>query len=434
MIGSLYSGISGLKANTSALAVIGDNIANVNTTGFKVSKVSFSNVFNAAMGQSNLQIGRGVTMGGINANWNTGTLETTDNATDLAINGQGMFVVTDPAGTAQYYTRAGQFEFDNKGYLVTQDGFRVQGYAIDLNGNVGGMTDIAKPDGMSAPAATTELTMGLNLDAAGTNYETTITVYDSLGNPQDLTFNFDKDTTYAGTGTQWNYYVTSSNTNLSITPAYDPSATPPVDTRNTLAFDDSGVLDPTNCDPVPGAVDDYHTIEITGLSPATDMTTANGTALSWRFLDPDAATATSDGSVTSYAGSSVKNSQYQNGYPTGMLQGISVDEDGVFTGLYSNGTMIPFSQITLADFASYEGLMKQGSNLFTSSLDSGNPIYLTPNQGGVGAIAPSSLEMSNVDLASEFVDLITSQRAFQANSKVITTSDEILSDLINIKR
>jgi flagellar hook protein FlgE len=421
MIASLYSGISGLKANTSALAVIGDNIANVNTTGFKVSSVNFSNVFNAAVGQSKLQIGRGVVMGGISANWNTGTMETTNNATDLAINGQGMFVVRDPEGTAQYYSRAGEFEFDKDGYLVNQDGFRVQGYSIDLAGNVGAMADITMPHGMSAPQATSELTMGLNLNSSDTSYETTITIYDSLGNPQDLTFNFERDTTYAGTGTRWDYYVTSTNTALSFVPAST--------TAYTLAFDSNGVLDAANCTPAPSTANDYHGIQITGLSPATNTQT-----IDWRFLDPDAATASSDGSVTSYGGSSVKNSQTQDGYPTGMLQGVSVNEDGVFTGLYSNDAMIPFAQITLADFASYSGLLKQGSNLYSSSLASGNPIYLTPGQGGVGAIAPSSLEMSNTDLASEFVDLITSQRAFQANSKVITTSDEVLSELINIKR
>jgi flagellar hook protein FlgE len=151
----------------------------------------------------------------------------------------------------------------------------------------------------------------------------------------------------------------------------------------------------------------------------------------WRFMDTTGAT---DGSVTSYAGNSAKNSQTQNGYPTGMLQGISVDEDGIFTGLYSNGTMLSFAQTALADFASYSGLQKQGSNLFSSSLASGQAVVLAPNQGGVGSIAPSSLEMSNVDLATEFVELITTQRAFQANSKVITTSDEVLSELINIKR
>jgi flagellar hook protein FlgE len=422
MIGSLYSGISGLKANTSAMSVIGDNIANVDTTGFKVSKVSFSNVFNASLGQSTMQIGRGVTMSGVSANWNSGTVETTNNVTDLAINGQGMFIVNEPSGTAQYYSRAGQFEFDNQGYLVNQDGFRIQGYPIDLAGALGPINDISLPAGMSVPASTSELTMGLNLDAAGTTYETTLTVYDSLGNPIDLTFNFTRDDTpELGGAVEWDYTVTSSNPALTVTPA-----------SLTLGFDATGALDPaasTAATASTSGLGSGHAIEITGLAPAADMTGAD--AVVWRFQD---ATGASDGSITSYASNSVKNSQTQNGYPTGMLQGISVDEDGIFTGLYSNGTMLSFAQIALADFASYSGLQKQGSNMFTSSLASGQPVILAPNQGGVGSIAPSSLEMSNVDLATEFVELITTQRAFQANSKVITTSDEVLSELINIKR
>ncbi len=426
MIGSIYSGISGLKANTSAMSVIGDNIANVDTTGFKTSKVSFSNVFSASLGQSSMQIGRGVSMNGIAANWNSGTMETTSNVTDLAINGQGMFIVSDSNGSAQYYTRGGQFEFDNEGYLVNQDDFRVQGYPIDTSGNVGSIGNISMPAGMSEPSATNELTMGLNLDAnATTDYETTITVYDSLGNPVDLTFTFTRDTTPDFDGTpaavEWDYTVTSSNTALTITPA-----------SLTLGFTSSGALDIANSTAATASATGLgsgHAITITGLTPAADMSGAD--ALVWRFIDTAGA---SDGNVTSYAGTSTKNSQTQNGYPTGMLQGVSVDEDGVFTGLYSNGTMLSFAQVALADFASYSGLLKQGSNLFTSSLASGQPVILVPNQGGVGAIAPSSLEMSNVDLATEFVEMITTQRAYQANSKVITTSDEILSELINLKR
>ena len=421
MIGSLYSGISGLKANTSAMSVIGDNIANVHTTGFKSSNVSFSNVFSASMGQSKMQVGRGVTMSGISANWNSGTMETTSTVTDMAINGQGMFIVTDPAGSAQYYTRAGQFEFDNQGYLVNQDDLRVQGYSIDASGNVGALGNITMPAGMAVPSATTELTMGLNLDSGGTTYDTTVTIYDSLGNPVDLTFTFTRDTTPDFDATpaavEWDYVVTSSNAALTITPA-----------SLTLGFTSAGALDPANSTAATASATGLgsgHQISIAGLAPAADMD------IVWRFLDTSSAT---DGSVTSYAGNSAKNSQTQDGYPTGMLQGVSVDEDGVFTGLYSNGTMLSFAQVALADFASYSGLLKQGSNLFTSSLASGQAVILAPNQGGVGSIAPSSLEMSNVDLADEFVKLITTQRAFQANSKVITTSDEVLSDLINIKR
>jgi len=424
MIGSLYSGISGLKANTSAMSVIGDNIANVHTTGFKSSNVSFANVFSSSLGQSDMQVGRGVTMSGISANWNSGTMETTSAVTDLAINGQGMFIVNDSAGSAQYYTRAGQFEFDNEGFLVNQDGFYVQGYPIDTSGNVGALDNISLPAGMSVPSATTEITFGLNLDASAadtTTYDTTVTVYDSLGNPVDLTFNFERNDPPTGAGAvEWEYYVTSSGS---------ATITPTTAARNIISFTSAGALDLTNSTGVVASAtgDGYgHELNITNLTPAADMDVV------WRFADTTGSA--TDGSVTSYSGNSAKNSQTQNGYPTGMLQGVSVDEDGIFTGLYSNGTMLSFAQVALADFASYSGLLKQGSNLFTSSLASGQAVILAPNQGGVGSIAPSSLEMSNVDLADEFVKLITTQRAFQANSKVITTSDEVLSDLINIKR
>lgn len=409
MIGSLYSGISGLKAQTSAMAVIGDNIANVNTTGFKTSRVQFANVFNATLGQSKMQIGRGVTMGGMTANWNSGTMETTNTVTDLAINGQGMFIVRDPSNNGQYYTRAGQFEFNGSNMLVNQDGLEVQGYSIDPNtGTVGALGTITLPNGISTPHETEEITLGLNLDAGaavGDSFDTTISVYDSLGNSVELNLVFENTGANA-----WRWYV-----NPSVGAASPAGAGPPVD-YEVITFNNAGVLTAPAANP---------TIDITGLAGA-DM------SVDWVMIDPG--TGATDGSVTGFAGTSVKTTQTQDGYPSGMLQGISVDEDGIFTALYSNGTMSPFAQISVADFASYAGLSKQGSNLFTSSLASGQPVITTPNSAGVGAIAPSSLEMSNVDLAQEFVALITTQRAFQANSKVITTSDEVLNELINIKR
>ncbi len=403
MIGSLYSGISGLKANNSAMSVIGDNIANVDTTGFKSSRVSFSNVFNASLGQSSMQIGRGVTMTGTKADWNSGTMETTANVTDLAINGQGMFIMQDPADGAEYYTRAGQFEFDVDGYLVDLDGLRVQGNSLDATGASLGLGDISLPPGLNVPSATTLLTMGLNLDANATvdatvDYDTTMTVYDSLGNPVELTFNFTH--TNAATRT-WTYYVDSTTGTVT---------TPVVGAQSTLTFDASGNLTTAG----------LQNISLTLTNGATSPLSIN-----W---DLD------NSNITDYATNSVKTAQTQDGYPSGMLQGISVDEDGIFTGLYSNGQNQPFAQVMLADFAAYSGLAKQGSNLFISTLASGSAIRLLPNEAGAGSISPSSLEMSNVDLATEFVELITTQRAFQANSKVITTSDEVLSDLINIKR
>lgn len=413
MIGSLYSGISGLKSNTSAMAVIGDNIANVDTTGFKVSRVSFANVFSSTLGQNRLQIGRGVTMAAVSPSWGSGSLENTDNPTDLSINGKGMFVVRDDNTGVQFYTRAGKFEFDEEGNLKTQDGMRVQGYSIASDGTIGGLDDISLPAGVSAPQATDEITLGLNLDAGdtvGETYDTTMTVYDSLGNPIDMTITYTAAGAAPPAATTWTWAVNTSAGACATT--------------GLLAFDNTGNLLPASSTSSTTDPDGNPLLQITNLTGA-DMN------VSWTYLDSLGAT---DGSITGYASTSAKSSQTQNGYPSGSLQGVTVDEDGIFSGVYSNGYSMPFSQVALADFGSYTGLNKEGSNLFSESLASGQAVISAPGTAGVGLIANNTLEMSNVDLANEFVELITTQRAFQANSKVITTSDEVLAELINIKR
>ncbi len=406
MIGSLYSGISGLKANTSAMAVIGDNIANVDTTGFKSSAVSFANVFNATLTRTGLEVGRGVTMAGVNPEWGTGALETTSCATDLAVNGTGLFLVCDPSTDLTYYTRAGQFEWDNEGNLVNPDGFIVQGYSIDTDGTIGSLDGINLPAGTSEPSATDEITFGLNLNADaedGETFTSSVTTYDSLGTEVILDVTF----TYDGTTSTWSWTPSSDIGTASTT------------ATTTFTFDSSGELVAPTTNP---------TITITGLSPAADM------SIEWVFIDDSLSPAASDGSITSYSSESTKTAQTQNGHPSGTLQSVTVDEDGYFTGIYSNGSMIPFAQIGLADFPSYSGLAKMGGNLYAESMASGQALVSTPNSVNLGAIAPTSLEMSNVDLADEFVEMITTQRAYQANSKVITSSDEILQELLNIKR
>ena len=414
MIGSLYSGISGLKANTSAMAVIGDNIANVDTTGFKSSKVSFANIFSSTLSRTGLEIGRGVTLNGVNPQWDAGSLENTTSATDLSVNGTGLFIVDDPSTNISYYTRAGQFEWDDEGNLVTPDGFIVQGYSIATDGSVGGISNISLPNGTSAPNATADMTFGLNLDSDaedGDTFTSSITTYNSLGSEVLLDVVF----TYDETNTRWNWDVSVDPTTATCT------------TAGYIGFDVDGNLDPTASTVTTGSADadGNPIIEISNLDGADDM------AITWTYLE-DATT--SDGSVTGYSSESTKTAQTQDGYPSGSLQSVAVDEDGYFTGVYSNGSMIPFAQIALADFPSYSGLSKMGSNLYAESLSSGQALISAPNTASLGSIAPSTLEMSNVDLASEFVEMITTQRAYQANSKVITTSDEILQELINIKR
>jgi flagellar hook protein FlgE len=412
MIGSLYSGISGLKSNTSAMSVIGDNIANVDTTGFKASRVSFANIFSSSLNRTGLEVGRGVVLNGVNPQWEAGSLENTNSATDLSVNGTGMFIVNDPATNISYYTRAGQFQWDEDGNLTTLDGFIAQGYTIGTDGTVGTIQDISLPNGTSEPNATENFAFGINLDSDaedGDAFTSSITTYNSLGSEVILDVVFE----YDDANTRWNWTVDVDPTTASCA------------TTGYIGFDTDGTLDTAATTATNVDADGNPVLQVTGLTGADDMD------ITWAYLD---SAGDSDGSITGYSAESTKTSQSQDGYPSGSLQSVSVDEDGYFTGVYSNGSMIPFAQLALADFASYSGLSKMGSNLYAESTESGQALVAPPNTASLGSVAPSTLEMSNVDLATEFVEMITTQRAYQANSKVITTSDEILQELINLKR
>ena len=409
MIGSLFAGISGLNANSTAMTVIGDNIANVNTTAFKANRSSFANVLSQSLGGSmGGDIGRGVEFWGTSPLWTQGSLENTGSPTDLAISGKGFFIVQDNSGT-NFYTRAGQFHFDEAGDMVNPDGYHVQGYGINPSGNLGNITTISIPgQRISPPSATTEFSFDINLDSqTPTNgtYSTSQTIFDSLGNAIPLTLTFTKQ----AAAQTWSVAASVPSPNGPVT--INGAATAAV------AFDSAGNL----------------------TAPASDgtlaITLANGAAtplsVTWDLYD---ASGTNLGDMTGYASSSATTFQYQDGYTSGVLRGISVDENGIVTAAYSNGQLTPTYQIALADFPSYDGLAKLGKNLYSESLASGQPMPGVAGNGRLGSITPSAIEMSNIDLAQEFVKMITTQRAFQANSRVITTSDEILSELINIKR
>ena len=409
MIGSLFAGISGLNANSTAMTVIGDNIANVNTTAFKSNRASFANVLSQAIGGGGNDIGRGVEFWGTAPMWAQGSLENTSGPMDMAINGRGFFMVNDDSGS-NFYTRAGEFTFDRDGRLVNPDDLQLQGYAVtsvnpDGTLNLGTLGDIQVPtESTTPPQSTSEFTVDVNLDSAalvGDGYSTSITVYDSLGNNVPLTLDFVKTGSNAWT---WEARSTLAS---AVTPA-GPTA---------IAFDPAtgGLL---------GAAD-----------PTINLTLTTGAAmppLTWDLYD--AATGASHGDLTQYAAPSTTTFQTQNGFPAGSLRSVAVDESGVVTGAYSNGQLVPLFQVGLADFPSYYGLTKMGGNLYGASLQSGDAMPGVPGSGRLGNISPSAIEMSNVDLGQEFVKMITTQRAFQANSRVITTSDEILNELINIKR
>ncbi|VBB42476.1 putative Flagellar hook-basal body protein [uncultured Desulfatiglans sp.] len=620
MLSSLFTGVSGLKANGMAMAVIGDNIANVNTIAFKANSATFANVLRRSLaGATGNEIGNGVHLWGLSPLWAQGSLETTSNSTDMAIDGRGFFMVRHENGDV-FYTRAGVFSFDADGDLVNPNGLVVQGYKYVDGKLQADVVDISIPSGNIPPKATTMMSMNINLDSRalpaqsgltpavctvqctadnsgilytaveagesgngisieyvdsgsggpsvmvsgdaitvdlggvaptaseiialingdadasalvtaaaapdqdGTgqvevtaalsleggsgqdaeeavltveagdsgilytaveagesgngisieyvdsgsgglsvtvsgdaitvdlggatataneiialidgdtdasalvtaavaegyvgdeqaglfaasslsggidgaegipadSYSTTLTVYDSLGSPLNLTIDF----TCLGDN-QWQWRAVSS----------DGTCT----SGGTIAFDASGKLVSPAEDP---------TITISGLTNG-----ASDININWDLTENE--------NFTGYSLRSMTTFQNQDGYSSGTVQSVSVDRNGVVSGIYSNGQMWPIYQIALADFPSYAGLDAVGENLYGESFTSGQPTIGIAGSGTIGNISPNSLEMSNVDLANEFVKMITTQRAYQANARVITTSDEILSELMNVKR
>jgi len=416
MIGSLFAGISGLRANSTAMTVIGDNIANVNTTAFKSNKSSFANILSQSLGGGGSAtdgIGRGVMFWAASPSWSQGSIENTSNATDMAINGKGFFMVEDDADSV-FYTRAGEFSRNKDGYLVNPDGLYLQGYPVSSIASDGTITlgsseNINVPnESTTPPQATTTSRLNINLDArAAVNdtYSNTQSVFDSLGNAIPLTLTFTKTAANAWTAS------VSVPAGTVATPATDIGIT-----NANLTFDASGNLN-SGSDP---------SITLTNLTNgAADIT------INWDLFDTAGAT---HGDLVQYADTSATNFNTQDGYAAGSLRGVSVDEKGFVTGAYSNGELTLLYQIVLTDFPSYFGLSKMGNNLYAESRASGQAMPGVPLTGSLGSISPSAIEMSNVDLAQEFVKMITTQRAFQANSRVITTSDEILQELISLKR
>lgn len=399
IISSLYTGVSGLSANGTAMSIIGDNIANTNTVGFKASRASFGDILsqNLVGSSGEFQIGRGAMLMEVSPVFTQGSFQTTDSGLDMAIDGDGFFMVKDPNG-ANFYTRAGHFSVDKNGYLVNPQGYKVQGYLASQQGTItGGVGEISLSSSFIPPVASTKADITANLnasdalpaipfdptDSASYNFSTGITIYDSLGDGHMENLYFRK----TGVGT-WDVYApgsTSGNTAV-----------------GSLAFDANGNL--------------------TAGSPVSATFSYSG-AVSFDLS-----------SSTQYASASTILSQNQNGYPSGALKSVSINQTGIVNGLFSNGMTRAVGQIALANFQNLNGLTKYGGNLYAANLDSGQATIGVPGTGGYGRVLSNSLELSNVDLAREFVDMITIQRGYQANSKIITTSDEMLADLINLKR
>ena len=420
---SLYIGISGLQAHGEAIGVVGDNIANASTVGYKRNRAEFSDVLGGQLDSQRL--GGGVRLSGTQTMWDQGAVTQTGNPLDLAIRGGGMFVVKGNHGgqTAQYYTRDGRMHLDNQGFVVNQQGLRLQGFTIDPTGTRAlAPSDLPLGARESPPAATTTANMTLNLDANAvtppawdplnpnttSNYATSATVYDSLGAAHHVEVFFRSQ----GAGA-WEYHAMVDGGDL----AGGVKGTLTEIGTGTLLFNSAGALQSQ-----------------TTAGTANFVNATPGQAIAFTFGDDIASGGTGLAGTTQFAGASAVNGLDIDGRAAGKLTDIVISDDGKIRGVFDNGDKIELAQVALADFASEQGLERAGDGLTVETAASGRPLIDVPGTGARGAVSAGAVEASNVDLSNELVTLIAFQRAFQANAKTVTTADEMMQDINNLKR
>jgi len=499
MLGALYSGITGLTANAYTMSILGNNIANTNTVGFKRSNGTFFDILSASLqgGASNIQIGRGVFMGSVKTDFIQGSLNRTENVTDVAVEGDGFFVIRDPNSETLYYTRNGEFVIDRQGYLISTDGLRVQGYGLDSSGGINYTkeVDLRVSNVLGQAKSTEEAQLGLNLDAeapvyvssdettSSGRYSTTVIVYDSQGRDIPLSFTFTK------TGVnQWNaipsippeFGIATTTSAVASASGVEvlgagtgpyALANPNVDLNSLVFSDGSGTVPLTRIydgNPTPGQVlvevdgsgnmsltfgslpssgswqveYDYYadpgwplgiTFGPTGLIVTPDPHTISvGMHLSTGAISDQTIEVNFD-NLTQYSAPSVTSDILQDGFGAGELKTLEISQEGFITGTFTNGQTREVGQFVLGFFRNLNGMMKVGDTRYQPSRESGQAIHNRPGTG-LANVTSFSLELSNVDMASEFVRLITAQRAYTANTKVVSTADAMLADLMNIKR
>ncbi len=425
MLQALLAGVASIKAQQTRMNVIGNNLANVNTTAFKGSRVTFQDMISQTLrgasrpgtalgGRNPLQLGLGVLVGGTDTNMEQGSLNATNRPGDLAIQGNGYFVVSD--GSALTYTRDGSFDLDANGDLVMRaTGQRVMGWGADAFGNVDTSQPVDSSSAINIPVGqqsavqqTTQITMAGNLKGSATSadsWTTTVRVYDSLGGSHDVTVKFKnhqspaQGTAPAGATSSWEWEAFEGTT-----PIGNSASTG----NERLYFDGAG-----------------HMLNPAALGAVTVPGSGAATSFSVNIDFGDITQLSTETSVQAAS---------QNGYPAGSLQGFSVSSDGTVTGIFTNGLTRSLGQIGMANFPNPGGLERIGNNQFRQTDNSGIASIGAAKTGGRGNINAGFLEQSNVDIGTEFTELIVTQRGFQANTRVVTTVDEMLQDLINIKR
>lgn len=407
---SFQQGLSGLNAASKNLEVIGNNVANANTVGFKQSRAEFADVYaNSLTGGGASQIGIGTKLSTVAQQFTQGNISSTSNSLDVAINGGGFFRMSNNGEIT--YSRNGQFQMDKDGFIVNASSNRLTGYAADANGvlSTGAPTEININTADIAPVTTTSVSATVNLDSTNTTLtaagfnpadpttyhnSTALSVYDSLGNEHALQSYFVK----TGAG-QWNVFNTVDGVSTTTLPA----------PTSVMTFTGTGVA-PTSVPATP-------TVTFT---PTTGATGPQSIAL-------DYANSTQFGSAFSVT------SPTQDGYSSGILAGFNISKNGDIVGRYTNGQSQTLGQVVLADFTNPNGLQQIGNNSWAETADSGPAVVGEPTSGGLGVLQSSAVEDSNSDLTAELVNMITAQRVYQANAQTIKTQDQVLQTLVNLR-
>ncbi len=423
ILSSLYTGITGLKGQGEALSIYADNLANANTNGFKVSRPEFSDVvaksLKGLLGGN--QIGRGTRLQAVNPVYSQGSIIQTESATDIAIMGDGFFVIEGIDGRS--FTRNGSFHFDKDGNLINADGYLIMGFQADKNGKITSKMGSISVNRTVIDAKKTEMVeLFMNLDLKAdkslqfnpeipdetSHFATGVTVFDSSGTAHVVTLYFNKEDDNV-----WRFRAMAKGEEV----VGGEEGKMLEQANGTLTFDSDGALLAQNIDNssfnFAGGAQPDHFIRF---NFGTDKT--NG----------------GDGlSVTHFGTDSEAYKTIQNGYTAGTLKGLTFNDDGTLTAVYSNGENMNLSQVVLAKFENPEGLFKSGGNRYRESRLSGQPTVGSPQTGGRGSVSPKSIESSTTDIANEFINLMGAQRNFQANTRVVKTSDEMMQEILSLK-
>lgn len=435
---SFNIGLSGLYAANKSLDVTGNNIANVATTGFKSSRVEFSDVYSASiLGTGSKSAGNGVRVGAIAQQFTQGDINNTGNVLDMGVQGTGFFVLSDNGSLT--YTRAGAFKKDRDDYIVDNDGNRLQGYGVDADGNIikGVRTDLKIDTSNLSPEVTSKWSPTINLkstdeiktgtfsasDADSYNWADHATFYDAQGNGHQA------DIYYVKTGANtWDSYYLIDGRN-----PQDPTSDTPA--KGSLSFSDTGKL--VGITAGDGLTVKDNAFVLSGWVPAQSTTTTAADGTTTTTWASNGAAAAKDITInmnasTQYAVSSARTSGSPDGYATGQLSSLSIDENGVMFASFTNGESKAIGQVALASFSNEQGLQSVGGTKWKETYSSGQAAIDSPQTGTLGKIESSSLEESNVNLTNELVELIKAQSNYQANAKTISTQSTIMQTLIQM--